>query len=432
MFCRNCGSKLDDGDLFCIECGSKVVPLPKTESIEKNRAAFKGLLFDDYEPSFRNAVKATDLKKPEQAAADKEDSVIAPAFAESVLSVGQEAASVSSVQIETEPSEKPPVPDLSAVKSPLFSDDDLLPDKSVSKDETAVTSEETKTEENDNADLTLNEAVVGVSERVAAEESAPVIKQDAFDEDKTVFIQEPDDPDKTVFLPRDDSYNVYSGIIPGVNSQEFTYSTTENNTYQEKPVRVAPRFDDVSAEVDYNRPAYDERRYAPQEPLYYGDRAQDTKTFARVPRSAPVPPQPRNAYDYSNYGDGYHQQRGYEAPQKEGKKSNATLWVVIACIAVIIISLGAVGIVFISQLDDAVFADYISSFSNSKKEENDDSDTGETGENKDKTQADSESHKIPAVGAVKLMPVYQTGLENSDSEQLIFEYDESSGNFCLV
>ena len=145
-----------------------------------------------------------------------------------------------------------------------------------------------------------------------------------------------------------------------------------------------------------------------------------------------MPPQPRNAYDYSNYGDGYHQQRGYEAPQKEGKKSNATLWVVIACIAVIIISLGAVGIVFISQLDDAVFADYISSFSNSKKEENDDSDTGETGENKDKTQADSESHKIPAVGAVKLMPVYQTGLENSDSEQLIFEYDESSGNFCLV
>ena len=48
MYCKKCGRKLADGDMFCPECGTKMIKINRPESVPQTNAATSDSFFDEY------------------------------------------------------------------------------------------------------------------------------------------------------------------------------------------------------------------------------------------------------------------------------------------------------------------------------------------------------------------------------------------------
>lgn len=190
MFCRKCGNKLEEKDLFCPDCGTKVMRAPKSEptpqSQESQSGGFKGLIFEEEKELPMNVIQketeeASDLaaKAPEEKKAETEE---------------PEELSASAPLL-------------------LFADDD---------------------------EPTASPSSVTENEPEAVEESSPEISED---------LPELEGEEKVSFL--DDSYNVYSGSNPDVASQEITYSIESGNSSDEAKESFSKTGDFPKAEQQY-------------------------------------------------------------------------------------------------------------------------------------------------------------------------------------
>ena len=68
MFCKKCGNPLSEDDVFCPNCGNKTdLPQDGAKVDNANEAQpFKGLIFEDKEPSYSNANIQQSPTIPEQ------------------------------------------------------------------------------------------------------------------------------------------------------------------------------------------------------------------------------------------------------------------------------------------------------------------------------------------------------------------------------
>ena len=77
MFCGNCGSKIADDDAFCPECGARMQetsPAEKqAEYIPEAPKAFRGVIFEEKEPSYRNANPIPEAREDETVIAQPEE-----------------------------------------------------------------------------------------------------------------------------------------------------------------------------------------------------------------------------------------------------------------------------------------------------------------------------------------------------------------------
>ena len=48
MYCKKCGRKLADGDMFCPECGTKMIKMNNVDSVPQYNAATSDSFFDEY------------------------------------------------------------------------------------------------------------------------------------------------------------------------------------------------------------------------------------------------------------------------------------------------------------------------------------------------------------------------------------------------
>ena len=418
MFCGKCGNKLADGDIFCSGCGTKVnenPPAPASAEEIPEAKAFKGLLFDDKEPSYSNAkpLPVADEEEP-----DFDKTIIAQPendFNQAEVETPQEA------ETEFAPVSAPAL-DFAAVKSPLFREDSVLLDSTPAEDATTFMSapEEEATEimsapeedvtefmsvpEEDATVFMPAPETAEVTEIMPAAEDATEIMADRSEEPTQMFSDEQGtaflNPDEeATSLLKDDSYNVYSGAVPGVTSQDFRYPTNDN-AYPEPPTEMAPAFDpDATQGFDYG--------------------AQDCAPLATSAYQPPYNP-------YNNYPP----EQAYEQPQPP-KKKNTAMWVIIICISVIIVALGASCAVILTQYGS--FGDFFASFSDTKKE-----DKADKEKNNDKEKDE------PATDAVEIITEPST-VELTTEEpttasraydgycgmQLMYDFDEATGNLVI-
>lgn len=456
MFCRNCGFKLENGDLFCPSCGNKVEPLPNLEAFDatviadapipdaqQNKNAYKGLLFEEREPSYNNVIPQpqTEEKIPVQQEAET-------AFAQ------PEPITPQPVAQSREP-EAPPAPDFSAVKPPLFSGNDewiLSPPLVTSEPdsdngETAVAAEpetefsaaeqETQIADTDNAgepyvmpdptnpireDTYARASENSFQESVVfepAEETviAPAAEETAFAPAEEVAVVASSEENETVVAPMDDSYNVYSGAVPGANSQDFRYPTNDN-AYPDLPASVSPQFDnmvqlfdeDATVGVDYTQPAV-------------GYQMPVNQPYAN--------PQGNPPRSFAGYDESFAQQNAYAVPPQEPKKKNTAMWIIIACISVMIIAIGATCAVILTQYDS--FGDFFASFGVGDKDDDEDD---EEKEEDDEEKADNEKDKteratelvteLTTIEATTLPPTTEKTFDGYCGAQVYYAFDEAS------
>lgn len=205
MFCRKCGNKLEEKDLFCPDCGTKVMRAPKSEPIpqpqELQSDGFKGLIFEEEKELPLNIIQ-----KEEEEASDL--AVKAPEEKEEPAEDTDIDVTVEEKKAETEEPEE-----MSAsAPLPLFADDEPTA--------SPLEVKENETEE---------------------------VKENSFEESED--IPELDGEEKVTFL--DDSYNVYSGSNPDVASQEITYSIENGNSSAEAEDSFSKTGDFPKAEQHY-------------------------------------------------------------------------------------------------------------------------------------------------------------------------------------
>lgn len=374
MFCTKCGNKLGNGEKFCTSCGNKVETLPdwnsdKTEiassAPQNNGGKHIGLLFDEREPSFNNAFN---VPKAEQ------ETEIAPP-----------------VQVD--------MPYVMPDTSGLITDTEFL-----------------------RASVEPSAAVEPAE--IAPSEDATVM-MDSADESTVVMAQEEED---TVVAPMDDSYNVYSGAVPGVNSQDFRYPTNDN-AYPDLPTSIAPQFDNMAQQLDdeatvvmnHTRPASDNRQFVNQQPLPPADYMQ--QSYGNPVENYPYPPQP-------NYNP---------MPPEEPKKKNTAMWIIIACISVIIIALGATCAVILTQYGS--FEDFFASFSDSTDDEEDEESKGDK-KDKDKDKGEEETTErepettepetqATTVEITTLPSTTQQPFDGYCGAQVYYDYDEANRTLVI-
>lgn len=514
MFCRKCGYNLDDGDMFCPSCGNKVIPLQayepdKTVVISEDSAvqsgnAYKGLLFDEREPSYNNAIK---IQQTDEQAKQAE---IQTEFASPEAAAPQETAATEIAEALNQPSESaaPPTPDFSQLKSPLFSgNDDLIPDLPVAppspdfgeeketqfaepepEAEFSAAEQETEFSAAEAEQATQFAETEQATEFSAVEQSNPFEQKEPADEPyvmpdlsgligeatyiaysnkppkamsaeleteiaaareqaeaQTVFasaqeqaeavteIASADDNIATEFAektdnvaPMDDSYNVYSGAVPGVTSQEFRYPTNDN-AYPDLPTSIAPQFDEDATivGVDYTQPAFANRTEANQQGnIAPGGDSTQLAVENQSYNQQNIPPYiPQNAYAEA------------VAPTAP-KKKNTAMWIIIACVAVIIIAIGGTCAFILTQYDS--FEDFFASFSDSDEEDDDDEDRDEDKEKDDKpdstTKADKDKIKpVSTTSEITTQPLATTvstteapKFDGYCGAQVHYTYDASS------
>ncbi len=450
MFCRNCGFKLENGDLFCPSCGNKVEPLPNLDAFDatviadaqQSKNAYKGLLFEEHEPSYNNVIQQpqTEEKIPVQQETETE-------FAQPEHIAPQPAA-------QSREPETPPAPDFSAVKPPLFSGNDewilspplVMSEADSDNGETAfaaepetefsVAEQETQIADADNAsapyvmpDLTNlisedtyvraseNDLQESVAFEPAEEETviAPIAEETVFapvEEDAVIASSE---ENETVVAPMDDSYNVYSGAVTGVNSQDFRYPTNDN-AYPDMPGSISPQFDnmvqqfdeDATVGVDYTQPAV-------------GYQMPVSQPYANPPRS------------FAGYDESFMQQNTYAVPPQEPKKKNTAMWIIIVCISVMIIAIGATCAVILTQYDS--FGDFFASFGVGDKDDDDEDDDDEKEEDEEE-KADKETDKteqateleteLTTIEATTLPPTTEKTFDGYCGAQVYYDFDEAS------
>lgn len=431
MFCRKCGLKLEDGDVFCPSCGNKVVPLPKADTVsaaatsdfvksdqKQGKGAYIGVLFDDREPSYSNAVQKNQEEVPETAQIQQEpkEDVALPEFI------------ITEEPKQDQMPEKPPMPDLSALKAPLFSgNDDLIPSEPIiqaapevdSSDEAVIANEqEPQVAASDNASepyvMPDIENLAGDGVQVSTDSSDA--ESGFVNEDEKTVMATTSEEDGTVVSPIDDSYNIYSGALPGVDSQNYRYPTNDN-AYPNLSSDVAPQFDDMvkqfgeyqPEDVDFVQPVQDFQMSGGQgysvDPLQNSD----------------------------NYG-GIIQQNTNGDPPKEPKRKNAAMWIIIACISIIIISIGAVCTVILTQYGS--FGDFFASFSDSddKDEDNDEDDNKKKTEKETKTEIRTTELKteFTTIEITTLPPTTEKTFDGNCGPQVYYDYDEASKVLSII
>lgn len=404
MFCRNCGNKIDDGDLFCSGCGSKVEPLPRLDEIDQTvvlgvtgdaeeQIEYRGSLFEESGLSYNNAVQPV---KEAETTTEQETEFVSHA---AQLPVEQDASASDADDF----SDKPPVLDFSAVTSPLFSDDDeIILQKS---DKQPVTEGLTASEK----DFLPPEQELNEEDKLISEEES--------DEVKTVVLSEDDDWDKTILSSQEDN-NIYSGAIPGVTSQEFSYPTMDK-TYSVCSQGVERQAEDnAAAKVGFNRPAFYDR-----EPDIIKAVPQDYSPQAYAPQS--YVQQEFVSHNNNDYIERSTAQNAYRNPPEEPQKSKSVMWVVIVCIAVIFIAIGTVGIVFISQLDGVSFNNSFASFSDRKKEDAEKDKGDKNREDGDSTDAFVATVENTTVETITVPPTTERKFDGSCGADVFYDYDEA-------
>lgn len=339
MFCRKCGYKLADNEMFCPSCGTKKFSANSNEPKSGNERI--GLLFDEREPSYNNV---TNVPQAEETADEQE------------------------------------------------------------------------------------------TEFASAEPSAPIPSETEFSEDATVMMGSVDDStavaaseEDTVVAPMDDSYNVYSGAVPGVSSQDFRYPTNDN-AYPDLPASIAPQFDNMAQQIDddatvgmdYTRPAAANQLFDNQQAMPPQDYMQ--QGYGNYAENYPYPPQP----DYNN------------SPE-EPKKKNTAMWIIIACISVIIIALGATCAVILTQYGS--FEDFFASFSDSKDDEDDedskndkkdkDKDIGEKESTERETETAEPETQATTIEITTLPPTTEQPFDGYCGAQAYYDYDEASRTLVI-
>lgn len=354
MFCGNCGNKLADGDVFCSECGTKADIPVQVENKEE-----------------------ADFDKTVIAQPEEEATQIAPCEAppESETEVAPQSA---------------PALDFSAVRSPLFCDDNSLLDSAPVR---AMPEEEAQTVVS--APETQEDATVMMP---AAEEATEIMAdkseepaQMSKEEQATDFAQSGEEA--TVLLS-DDSYNVYSGAVPGVSSQDFRYPTNDN-AYPDLPTEMSPAFDpDATQGFDYSAQA-----------------------------NAPSAEQA-----YNNPYENYPPEQAY-APEVPPKKKNTAMWIIIICLSVVIVALGASCAVILTQYDS--FEDFFASFSDEKNDDEDDGDRDKK-KDKNKTTVPAETTEPTTVEPTTEEPTTAPrAYDGYCGMQLMYDFDEATGRLMI-
>ncbi len=478
MFCRKCGYNLEDGDLFCPSCGSKVIPLQayeqgKTivisdspaEQIPAGGNVYKGVIFDDREPSYNNAINIQQADEQMPAQAEGQTEYASP---ETVMPNSAEATEIADITGQSPEPVMPPALDFSQLKTPLFSgNDDLIPDLPVAPpapdfEEEKVT-EFAQAEPETEFSAVEEEQATQFAETEQATEFSAVEQSNPFEQQKeavdapyvmpdlsgligeATYIAYSNKPPKamsaeleteiaaaqeqaeaqTVFAPvqeqseavteiasadndvtelaektdnvapMDDSYNVYSGVIPGVTSQDFRYPTNDN-AYPDLPTSIVPKFDeDATIGVDYTQPAFPDRENQQGNGVSAGDYTQPAFDNPPYNNQQNVPPYiPQNTYP----------EIAPEAP----KKKNTAMWIIIACVAVIIIAVGGTCAFILTQYDS--FGDFFASFSDSEKEDDDDEKSDKDKDKGGKGNKDDDGKTEDATESVKdkIKPVSTT------------------------
>lgn len=453
MFCRNCGFKLENGDLFCPSCGNKVEPLPNIDDVDatviadapapvaqQSKNAYKGLLFEEREPSYNNV-----LQQPH------EEQI--PVQQETETEFAQPEPIEPQPVAQSKEPETPPAPDFSAVKPPLFSGNDewILSPPLVTQEtdsdngetafgaepetEFSVAEQETQISDTDNAsepyvmpDLTnliSEDTYVRASENELQESAyfepaeeetviAPIEEATVFapvEEDAVIASPE---ENETVVAPMDDSYNVYSGAVPGVNSQDFRYPTN-GNAYPDLPASISPQFDNMVQQFDEDATVgvdYTQSAVGYQMPV--------NQPYANPPRS------------FAGYDESFEQQNSYAVPPQEPKKKNTAMWIIIACISVMIIAIGATCAVILTQYDS--FGDFFASFGVGDKDDDDEDDDEKEEDKEDK--ADKEAYKteqatelvteLTTIEATTLPSTTEKAFDGYCGAQVYYDFDEAS------
>lgn len=435
MFCSSCGFRLQDGDRFCSSCGAKVEFLPPTDAIDatvradlfahnvqRNPNAHNGLLFDEREPSYNNAIQEPQTEERITVQQEKENRFRQP-----------------DPLVPKEP-EMPTEPELSAVKHPLLSDKDepvssqapveketesadseptTETEPSESEQETQVADKNCENGSSDEVDAAtfINEDV-GVSEpekdsqeSVAVEPSEESAAVEQSESDDTVVYSS--ENEKTVIAFKDDTYNVYSGAVPGISSQDFRYPTNDN-AYPDLPAGSAPQFGDMAQQFDDDSTICVD--YIP--PAVISANQQDDDYQNGYP------------HNYGNYGENFVQQNGSDVPAKEPEKSKSATWIIIACISIIIIAIGATCAVILTQYDS--FGDFFASFSDGDKaDEEAEEETDEENHETDKTETETETTELvtelTTIEPTTMPPTTEKMHDGDCGAQVYYDYDEASG-----
>lgn len=384
MFCRKCGYKLGDDEMFCPSCGTKRSSAGSNAPKSGNERI--GLLFDEREPSYNNV---TNVPRAEETIAEQETEFAPP---EPVI---PQASDAQPVQVQ---------PDMPYV----------MPDTS--------------------GLITDTEFLRASAEPSAAEPTVVIPSETGISEDATVMAGSVDDltalaasEEETVIAPMDDSYNVYSGAVPGVSSQDFRYPTNDN-AYPDLPTSIAPQFDDMAQQfdedatvgMDYTRPAAVNQQFENRQAAL---------------------PQDYMQQGYGNYAENYPYppQTDYNQLPEEPKKKNTAMWIIIACISVIIIALGATCAVILTQYGS--FEDFFASFSESKDDEDDDGVEDEKkGKDKDKGEKESTERETETaepeteattIEITTLPPTTEQPFDGYCGAQVYYDYDEASRTLVI-
>lgn len=373
MFCGSCGSKIADDDAFCPECGARMQETPPAEKqaeyIPEAPKAFRGVIFEEKEPSYRNANPIPEAREDETVIAQPEE---------------ETQISEPEMQQEEQAPVSAPALDFGAVKSPLFREDDgLLAPKPVNNEP-----EEDAT-------------VIAPQEEEPATEFAPASEEATeFSQSEPETVAQIPDADATAMLS-EDSYNVYSGAVPGVSSQDFRYPTNDN-AYPDLKTEMAPAFEtDATQGFDYGAQAYAtpvDTNYQPEQVYNNNPYQQQNMSF-----------QPKQPY----------------APVEPPKKKNTAMWIIIICISVVIVALGASVAVILTQYDS--FEDFFASFSDEKKEDKDDKK-----KDKDKVTEPAETTEPTTVELTTEEPTTAPrAYDGYCGMQLMYDFDESTGRLMI-
>lgn len=350
MFCRKCGFKLEDRDNYCPRCGNKVEPLliidaddaEVTASMTES-TAHRELPFDESEPSYNNEVQ-----NPQTEEADFDKTLI------------YRKEETDFLQDKTVIPEENQMPEAQEVLD--FSDDDCT-----------VMPEQTEPSEDETVALPAQEkSLADPAEECASDESL-------FDEEKTD-------------IPIDDTYNIYSGAIPGVSSQDFRYPTNDN-AYPDLTAPVTPELDSMAQQ-------------------FYGDA---TVGMDCTPTADNINPD----------------QQEVKSATEDAKSKNTAMWIIIACISIIIIAIGATCAVILTQYDS--FGEFFASFTDSKddRDDEDDDKVRKDKTNTDKTITESEAIKelsteTVTVEETTLPPTTEKLFDGYCGTQVYYDFDNAS------
>ena len=391
MFCKKCGNPLSEDDVFCPNCGNKTdLPRDGEKADNANEAQpFKGLIFEDKEPSYSNANIQQSPTIPEQS--DDSD--------ESETEFAQETTELAAADQNENPSP------FNALTHPLFIDNDALPDSEakpekeipmatpefIPEDATQMSSAEFQAE-----DFTM------MADR---NQSRPVI------DDETVAEKTNQGFEQNTDL-MDDSYNVYSGAVPGLTSQDFRYPTNDN-AYPQMQTTIGQSYDDEATQgFDYTRQADVQPQQYQYSQQYPQPNYQQYPQQYRYPQEE-YPAQPNQSY---------------MEPQQP-KNKNTAMWVIIICISIAVIAIGATCAVILTQYDS--FGDFFASFSDEKKDKKDD-DSDKDDKKEEETTLEITTSE-PTTVELTTMPTTTAprAYDGFCGLQVMYDYDEASKQLVI-